>query len=211
MRIPTLVITATFLLVVGCDKAEFTGAQAEVKKTDVKLDLPAVPQFDMPTSGGATHTVKEMRLTGNKLLDTKVEVKGFITWIYDCAIAGGVEGEILPGEPLEAKQKHIAEHPEACFRPHFFIGDAPDTPPHRSVWIVDVPRALRKDELKHLTPEEKKALPPPPIYSLGDEVVVRGGWMLRSPGGFANSEGLLVFETFDNLTQPNPPPPTPAP
>ena len=189
------------------DKAEFTGAKAEVKKTDVKLDLPAVPQFDVPTSSGATHGSREMRLTGNKLLDTKVEVKGYITWIYDCAIAGGVEGEILPDQPLEAKRKYIAEHPEACFRPHFFIGDSADTAPHRSVWIVDVPRPLRADELKPLTSEEKKALPPPPVYALGDEVVVRGTWSMRSPGGFANSEGLLVFETFDNLTQPIPVPP----
>ncbi len=204
MRTPTLVILATFLCSAGCDKAEFTGAKAEVKKTDVKLDLPAVPQFDVPTSSGSVHSVKEMRLTGNKLLDTKLQVKGYITWIYDCAVAGGVDGEILPGEPIEKKRKYIAEHPEACFLTHFFLGDSPDTPPYQSIWVVDVPRELRKDELKHLSKEEKAALQPPPVYALGDEVIVTGEWKLRSPQNFANSEGLLVYESMQNLTQPAP-------
>ena len=198
---PTLVIFTMFICFAGCDKTEFTGAKAEVKKTDVKLDLPAVPQFDIPQSGGATKTVKEMRLTGSKLLDQKIEVKGYVTWIYDCAITGGPQEIGDPGSTIEEKRKIIAEHPEFCYLPHFFIGDSPDTPPHRSIWVVDVPRELRKDELKRLTKEEKAALVIP-VYAMGDEMVVKGEWKLRSPRDFANSEGLLVYETIDNLTQP---------
>src|SRR5688572_30157839 len=69
----------------GWAGAELQGAKAEVSKTDVKLDMPAVPAFDMPQPNpDGSHSVREMRLKGRKLIDTEVQIKGYITWIYDC-------------------------------------------------------------------------------------------------------------------------------
>ena len=64
------------LPLVACDKDKHKGPDAEVKKTDVKLDLPAVPAFDLPAApSDGSRTVKELRVKGKKLLDTEVTVE----------------------------------------------------------------------------------------------------------------------------------------
>src|SRR5258706_13988967 len=76
------------LAVSACDKDKLKGPEAEVKKTDVKLDLPAVPAFDLPPApADGSHSVKELRVKGKKLLDTDLTVHGFVTWAYDCKTA----------------------------------------------------------------------------------------------------------------------------
>ena len=191
-----LILGATGLL--GCEEGGPKGADSEVKESKIQLDLPAVPTFDMPSAHpDGTHSVREMRLKGRKLFETEVEIKGFITWIYSC------EAELLTPEmtPKDVA-KLIAENPDKCNRPHFFIGDTADTPPDKSLWVVENPRKLRKDERKKLTRAEIKALPPVPVLDVGDEVVVKGTWDQKSPMGFFNSDGLLVFKEVNNLTNP---------
>jgi len=213
MRIWMMPLVALVMIIgsSACDKAELTGAKAEVKKTDVKLDLPPVPKFDIPTSGGDTRGVREMRVMGRKLLDTKVSVKGYITWKYDCLVAGGPQGPIGgPDATPEERQKLIDDDPMLCWRPHFYLGDTPDTPPHQSLWVVEVARAMRPDELKSWKklPDEMKADNPLPIvveHAVGDQVVVTGKWSRTSPKGFANSDGLLVYESMENLSNPQEP------
>ena len=135
----TLVALVMIVGAGACDKAELTGAKAEVKKTDVKLDLPAVPNFDIPTTGGDARGVRELRVMGRKLLDTQVTVKGYVTWKYDCVVAGGPGGPIGgPEATPEERQKLIDDDPMLCWRPHFYLGDTPDTPPHQSLWVVEV-------------------------------------------------------------------------
>ena len=110
----------------------------------------------------------------------------------------------------EERQKLIDEDPMLCWRPHFYMGDTPDTPPHQSLWVVEVPREMRKDELKawKKLPDELKIENPLPIlvpHAVGDQVVVTGKWSKTSPKGFANSDGLLVYESMENLSNPQEP------
>src|SRR3954468_2972414 len=88
VRTTVLTLPVVLLAVAGCDKDKLKGPEAEVKKTDVKLDLPAVPAFDLPPApGDGSHSVKELRVKGKKLLDSPVKVHGFVTWVYDCKTA----------------------------------------------------------------------------------------------------------------------------
>lgn len=193
----------------GCGKDQLQGPAAEVKKTDVKLDLPAVPAFDLPPApadGG--HSVKELRVKGKKLFETDLTVHGFITWAYDCATANR-----KPDETDKDLQKRLDEDPTLCERPKFYIGDAKDTPAEKSLWVVDVPRPYNKLEMERMKKPErnlpdrcepnekdpKKNICPP--YAVGDEVSITGSFKMSSPHSERNSDGLLVYKKMKNVTQ----------
>jgi hypothetical protein len=193
----------------ACGKDQIQGPAAEVKKTDVKLDLPAVPAFDLPPApadGG--HSVKELRVKGKKLFETDLAVHGFITWAYDCQTANR-----KPDETDKDLQKRLDEDPTLCERPKFYIGDAKDTPAEKSLWIVDVPRPYNKLEMERMKKPErnlpdrcepkekdpKKNICPP--YAVGDEVEVTGTFKMSSPHSERNSDGLLVYKKMKNVTQ----------
>jgi hypothetical protein len=188
-------IAFSVVLVAGasCQKDQLQGAKAEVQKTSIKLDLPAVPDFVMPQPNqDGTHSVAEMRLRGNKFLDTEVKVKGYVVWIYDCATA--IRTPEMSDKDLA---KMLEEEPEKCIPPHFYLGDKADTSPDRGIWVVDVPRPMRKDD-KNLPDEMRvemearwKSLP---SFKLGDEVIVTGKWAQESERRFRNSDGLLVYK-----------------
>ena len=226
------------LLAFGCSKS-FSGPEegTEVRKADVKVDLPQVPAFDLPPApGDGSHSVKELRVKGKKLLDTEITVKGVVTWVYDCMT------EIRkPGEADKDVQKEIEDDPTKCQRAKFYVGDAANTPPEKSLWVVDVPRPLNKLELKngpkdqlkslqHMLPEgkwpdrcdpaekdPKKSVCPP--VKVGDTVTITGTWKLSSPHSERNSDGLLVYKKMKDETQtwetpellpPEPPPNAPG-
>lgn len=202
----------------ACDKDKLKGPEAEVKKTDVKLDLPAVPAFDLPAApADGSRTVKELRVKGKKLLDTEVTVHGFVTWSYDCKTALR-----KPGEEDKDLQARIDEDPTLCERPKFYIGDTAATPPEKSMWVVDVPRPYNALEVKRIKkkertepdrcePDEKdksKSVCPP--YNVGDEVTITGTFAQSSPHSERNSDGLVVFKKMHNATA-NYDSPAPAP
>ena len=197
-------------LAAGCDKDKLNGPEAEVRKAEVKLNLPPVPAFDLPpTPSDGSHTVKELRVKGKKLLESDITVKGIITWAYDCATAVR-----QPGMSDKDLQKMIDEDPTKCERPKFYVGDAADTPPEKSMWVVDVPRPYNKLELKRLPRDELRNPPPDrcdpkgdakknacPPYKVGDQVEITGTWKLSSPHSERNSDGLLVYKKMKNVTQ----------
>ena len=193
----------------ACDKDKLKGPDAEVKKTDVKMDLPAVPAFDLPPApadGG--HTVKELRVKGKRLFDTPITVHGYITWAYDCPTA-----QRKPDETDKDLKVRLDEDPTLCERPKFYIGDAKETPAEKSLWIVDVPRPYNKLEMERMKKPErtlpdrcepnekdvKKNICPP--YTVGDEVVITGTFKMSSPHSERNSDGLLVYTKMKNVTQ----------
>jgi hypothetical protein len=181
----------------GCARKEFEGPAAEVSETNIKLDLPAVPSFDMPAPyPDGSHPVAEMRLKGNKFMDTDVQVKGYIIWIYDCATA-------IRTPDMDDKEvaRILKEEPERCNRPAFYLGDKPDDPTDRGLWVVEVPRPPREDEKKLLPREQLKAWPEVPVIAVGDQVTVTGNWTEKSPVGFKKSEGLLVYKSLVNHTK----------
>jgi len=210
LGVRTTIVACLVPLAIGaCGKDQIQGPAAEVKKTDVKLDLPAVPAFDLPPApadGG--HSVKELRVKGKKLFETDITVHGFITWAYDCATAVR-----KPDETDKDLQKRLDEDPTLCERPKFYIGDGKDTPAEKSLWVVDVPRPYNKLEMERMKKPErnlpdrcepnekdpKKNICPP--YAVGDEVSVTGTFKMSSPHSERNSDGLLVYKKMKNITQ----------
>jgi hypothetical protein len=192
-----LAITGALLAPLSaCGKDQLKGPDAEVKPHNVKLDLPAVPPFEMPAANAdGTHSVKELRVKGKKMLNTELSVKGYVTWVYDCPTA-------LRQPDWTDKQVAdlIEESPDKCERPKFYLGDAPDTPPERSLWIVDVPRAPNKLEKKRLSRDELRFWPAVPPYKTGDEMLVTGEFRLSSPHSERNTDGLLVYKSLKNVT-----------
>ena len=185
----------------ACETAELQGAKAEVRDHNIKLDLPAVPAFNLPTpNADGTHPVEEMRLRGKRYLGQSVQVKGYVVWIYDCATA------IRTAEMSEKEvKKLIDDDPTQCTRPNFYLGTAANTPVDKGIRVVENPRPPRKDELK-ADREGSKAMQEAynlvPKFKVGDELVVTGKWATKSPRGFRDSNGLLVFESLVNKAVP---------
>jgi hypothetical protein len=209
LRPSLLAITSSLLVsgLFGCSSDELEGAKAEVMETNIKLDLPAVPTFEIPKANpDGSHPVSEMRLNGKSFLDTEVRVEGVVLWIYDCATA------IRTPEMTDKDLQTVLEtQPERCTRPHFIIGESPTTKVERGIEVVEYPRPVRKDEVSalgdELVAEMEAALAALPPFKVGDTVMVTGMWQLRSPKGFHNSEGLLTYGSMVNLTTPAEPEP----
>ena len=193
-----LALSALLATAAGCPKDEFEGPKAEVSETNIKLDLPAVPDFKMPAPyPDGSHPVAEMRLKGNKFLDTEVRVKRYVLWMYDGATA--IRTPAMSDKELK---RILSDEPERCNRPNLYLGDKPDDIADRGIWVVDIPRPPREDEKKVLPKEELAAWPEVPEVKVGQEVTVTGPWSLKSPGGFANSAGLLVYKSMVDHSAP---------
>ncbi len=184
---------------------DLSSPPAEVHTTDVKVDLPPAPSFDLPD--GAL-TVRRLRVAGKPLLGQRVVLHGIVTFAYDC-----VKDVRKPSESERAARARIDADPTLCQRPKLYLGDDAKTPADRSVWIVDVPRPYNKLELRVMAkadrtaadrcePGEKdpaKLVCPP--YQVGDEVIVAGRFDLTSPRNERNSDGLIVYEAMQNITR----------
>ncbi len=204
LRLSLLAITSSALLsgLFACSSEELQGVEAEVIETTIKLDLPPVPDFVVPTANAdGSHPIPELRLNGKSFLKTEIRVKGKIVWVYDCG-----EAIRTPGMTEDELDTMLHDHPEKCNPPHFIVGETAQSPVERGVQIVEYPRPLREDELRNLPPEDialkEAALDALPAFKVGDEVVVTGMWDMKSPKGFQNSEGLLTYGSMENLTQP---------
>lgn len=206
------VVVSSFVagvVLTACGDGGIKVPDPEVRKSDVKLDIPKVPDFSLPPpNADGSHSVKEMRVKGKKLLETEVTVKGYVTWAYDCVTAVRE-----PTESEEDVKKRIDADPTICQRAKFYVGDETGTPPEKSIWVVDVPRPYNKLELERIKKrdrndplrcepgerDKKKSVCPP--YNVGDQVEITGTWRLSSPHSERNSEGLLVYKRMKNVTQ----------
>ncbi len=181
----------------ACKGDQLKGAQAEVQTHKIKVTMPTVPAFEVPKPHpDGSHTVKEMRVQGNRYIKEQISIKGYIVWAYDCATAIR-----QPNEEDLAVAKRIEENPTLCRRPALYLGDTPDTPVERAAWVVEVPREMSKLEKKNLPKEMVETWPAAPPYKVGDEVIATGQWLHASPHGESNTEGLLVYQSFNNVTQ----------
>ena len=188
---------AALLALTGCQEPQLKGAKAEVQADQLKVTLPAVPGFEVPRPNtDGSHTIKELRVAGQKYLNTEITVHGYVVWAYDCATAIRRNGE-----SDEAVAKRIEEDPMQCRRPAFYLGDDKSTPAERAVWVVEISRPPTKAEKDNLPKDQIKAWPPVPVYAVGDEVTVVGTWATASPHGEGNTDGLLVYKSMNNLTQ----------
>jgi len=166
---------------------DLPGPQAEVVRDPAKLALPAVPAFELPATTPGLHGPRELRVRGRALYGRELAVRGYVTWIYDCAAE-------LARSNREATAAEIADlvdsTPGLCETPMFSLGDTRQTPRDGSIWVVDVPRP----------PERSARAPAAPRLAVGDYVTVTGRWAIESPGGERNSNGLLVYRTLDRPT-----------
>ena len=181
----------------------------EVAQTEIKLDLPAPPDFPDPKPyADGSHSVVEMRLKGQKFLDQNVKITGFVVYKYDLEACAAEQGDkkvkqdpkLCEGKKdiaactRDVGKKIVLDSPDVCDRPYFYLADTANASFEKSLWVVDVPRALRDDEKRDPTRvEEFKKGPPPPQVSVGQKVIAEGTWAVKSPSGFGNSDGLLVY------------------
>ncbi|HEX3766409.1 MAG TPA: tetratricopeptide repeat protein [Kofleriaceae bacterium] len=183
---------------------DLPGPQPEIAGETDKVDLPAVPAFALPAVEPGFHGPRELRLQGRHLLGTEIKLRGYITWIYDCAAQ-------LASQNPSATRVQIAgaiqRDPTLCERAKFLVGDARDTPRDASIQVVDVPRPARKAERGTRKQSELKGLwPDVPRLALGDYITVTGNWALVSPHAEHNTDGLLVYKALEHLPPPAAPP-----
>jgi tetratricopeptide (TPR) repeat protein len=182
----------------GNDKLEpddLPGPDPEVAKHAAKLDVPAVPGFELPATEPGFHGPHELRVHGRPVLGTEIKVKGYVTWIYNCPAA------LASGNPKASRAQiltAIDNDPTLCEPAKFYLGDARTTPRNASIWVVDVPRPPAKVERQRLRTGELKAWPAVPKLAVGNYVVVTGTWAIQSPHAEHNTEGLLVYQSLEH-------------
>jgi hypothetical protein len=190
-------ILAAFGTLAACEKDQFKGAEAEVGKEKINPDMPAVPKFELPPpNSDGSHTVKELRVKGRKYFDQEVTVKGYVTWIYDCATA--IRTQDMTDEQVA---KIIEEDPTRCSKPKVRIGDTADASEEATLKLVELPRyptAIEKKNLDKKELEDPTIWRPVPPLKIGDEIVVVGEWKQRAPHGDSDMGGLLVYKTLTN-------------
>ncbi len=170
---------------------DLPGPPLEVVADPAKLALPPVPAFELPASEPGVHGPRELRVRGRALSGTELQVRGYVTWIYDCA------AELARSNP-NATSAEIAEsierEPQLCDPPMFSLGETRQTPRDSSIWVVDVPRALTRAE-RTRTPRAAPSSAAAAPLVVGAPVVVTGTWATESPRGERNAGGLLVYRT----------------
>src|SRR5438067_2586375 len=88
-------------LLASCEKDQFTGAEAEVGKEKINPDMPKIPSFDIPPAEGDEHSVRETNVRNRKYFAQQVNVKGVVTWIYDCMTDPDVHTPDLTDDELK--------------------------------------------------------------------------------------------------------------
>ena len=135
-----------------CDKDKLKGPDAEVSKTDVKLDLPAVPAFDLPAgacrwlalgqgAAGQGQEAARYRGHGPRLRDLGVRLQ---------------DGDSQAGRDRQGRADSASTRIRRCASaPKFYIGDTAETPAEKSLWVVDVPRPYNTLEVKRIKKKDR--------------------------------------------------------
>jgi tetratricopeptide (TPR) repeat protein len=161
----------------------------EMAKPNAVL-VPSPPPFPKLTGHGGTRTPLDLRVNSKALLHTRVRVKGYITWIYDCIAAVAAAH---PNESRAIVEQMIDINPTQCERAKFYLGDARETPRAESIWVVDVPRPPYRIEREELPKEDLAQWPEVPKLAIGNHVIVTGTWAMVSPHYERNTRGLLIY------------------
>jgi hypothetical protein len=152
-----------------------------------KVDLPALPAFELPVPEPGFESVKALRVAGRSKLDTDIVVKGYVIWIYDC-----IDAIRRPRESKAQAQRRIDADPTLCERKKLYLGQTRHDAAERGLWVVDVPRAPNKLERERLPKEEIDNWPAVPTVKFGDYVAISDRYALVSSHAERNSDGLLV-------------------
>jgi tetratricopeptide (TPR) repeat protein len=192
MRVLVLavVLIASPALADKFEKDDLPGPQGEVAKGEPKVDVPALPAFDLPAPEPGFHGPRELRVHGRRVLGTEVKVKGYVTWIYDCAAELAM---INPAATRAQILQSIDNNPLLCEPAKFYLGDTRDTARESSTWVVDVPRAPTRTERQ----KQSRAAPAVPKIAVGDYVTVTGTWGTESLHGEHNADGFVLFKALE--------------
>jgi tetratricopeptide (TPR) repeat protein len=183
---------------------DLPGPQPEIAGETARVDLPAIPAFALPGVEPGFHGPRELHVQGRHLLGTEVKVRGYITWIYDCAAQLASQNAGVTRKQVAAA---IQRDPTLCERAKFLLGDARDTSRDASIWVVDVPRPPRRAERGARPPSELGGIwPEVPRIAVGDYVTVTGTWALVSPHAEHNTDGLVVYKALEHVAPPTAPP-----
>ncbi|MBX3160015.1 MAG: tetratricopeptide repeat protein [Deltaproteobacteria bacterium] len=178
----------------GPDNLKFP--EREVVANPAKISLPAIPELSLPALDPTVHDPRELRVRGKQFLEKDIEVRGYVTWVYDCNAALLA----LRGAPATAAsvQKEIDADPTLCEMPKFHLGATKDA--KQVLWVVDVPRPPNKLEREKLPREDLAEWPAVPKFAVGDYVAVSGKFTYTSRRGERNYDGLLQFRALEKST-----------
>jgi len=209
MRITAVVVVllATPAFADKMEKDDLPGPKSEVATGEPKIQPPAIPAFELPPVAPGFRGLRELRVRGRPLIGTEVKVKGYVTWVYDCAAALAL---VNPEATHAQVMLSIDEDPALCETPKFYLGESKDTSRESSIWVMDVPRAPTKAERQKLPKAELKAWPAVPRVAVGDYVAVTGIWGTQAAHD-SNPDGLLIYKSFERATPPAAAPPPSAP
>jgi tetratricopeptide (TPR) repeat protein len=177
--------------------------EPEIASNEPKVDPPRVPGFELAAVEPGVHRPRELRVRGRPLQGTEIVVKGYVTWIYDCA-AG-----LAPANPRASRAELLVmvdRDPRQCERSKFFLGDTRRTSRETSIWVVDVPRPPAKPERDSMSRAELSLWPSVPKLAVGDYVAVTGIWTTESPHQERNTGGLLVYKALAHAAAASTPP-----
>ncbi len=175
----------------------------------IKVDLPPQPNFNV-TNAPETYPTGELSVYGLRKhtaqnLDKDVQVKAYLTEIYECPAEQRKCNDELAAKNKKAakakakvskksKGKAAEAAPEApaaasggacrpCDQPHFFMSDSPTGKKERALLVADYP-------VKDWKTGKPKAL----TAKTGEQYVVTGTFAINSIGGFAASDGLIIHK-----------------
>lgn len=177
---------------------DLAGPTAEVVAA-AKLVLPPLPSFELPPSDQGFVSVRELKVRGRRHLDRPVQLRGYVTWIYDCASALAAKN---PKAKKASIQKAIDADPSLCDRPRLTLGDSKTASREESVLVVEVPRPPSKGERQKLSKQELASWPAVPKVSVGDHVTLAARWTKKTPRGDADPNGLLVYGALEATPPP---------
>ena len=171
----------------------------------IKVDLPPQPNFNV-TNAPETYPTGELSVYGlrkhtNQHLDKDVQVKAYLTEIYECPaelrkcndeLAAKNKKEKAKAAKKSKKGAEPAPEPakvagacRPCDQPHFFMSDTPGGKKERALLVADYP-------VKDWKTGKPKAL----VAKTGEQYVVTGTFAINSIGGFAASDGLIIHKKF---------------
>ena len=174
----------------------------------IKVDLPPPPNFNV-TNAPETYPTGELSIFGlrkhlSQNLDKDVQVKAYLTEIYECPAEQRKCNDALNAKDKKEKVKAAkaaakaskkgappvaAEPPKAagacrpCDQPHFFMSDTPNGKKERALLVADYP-------IKDWKTGKPKAL----VTPVGQQYVVTGTFAINSIGGFGASDGLIIHK-----------------
>jgi tetratricopeptide (TPR) repeat protein len=178
------------------ERDDLPGPQLELATSPGMLALPAIPALELAIGEPGVHAPRALRVAEPGRLAGELAVRGYVTWVYDCAT------ELARANPAMSHAQ-LAEaidvDPSLCEPAMFTLGDARTTPRDTSVWIVDAAA------LPGASPRRRGSAA---TVAVGDRVTVTGTWAFAAR---ADGDASLIAQAIERAAEPSAPPAAPPP